>query len=80
MIEDSEMSEEAEIEMLRKLFAQLGAEPEQSLVMAKQVSKRAAQVSEVRGVSRVEAMRYLIELVTKGRAGISTESFLGEVE
>lgn len=80
MTEGSEMSEEAEIEMLRKLFAQLGAGPDQSLIMARQVIKRAAQVSEDRGVSRVEAMRYLIELVTKGRAGISAESFLGKVE
>lgn len=80
MTEGSEMSEEAEIEMLRKLFAQLGAGPDQSLIMARQVIKRAAQVSEDRGVSRVEAMRYLIELVTKGRVGISAESFLGKVE
>lgn len=80
MTENSEMSEEAEVEMLRKLFAQLGAGSDQSLIMARQVIKRAAQVSEDRGVSRVEAMRYLIELVTKGRAGVSAEAFLGKVE
>ncbi len=74
------MSVEAEIEMLGKLFESLGAKPSQALAMARQISKRATQLCDERGVSRTEAMRYLVELVTKGNSGACFDSFLGEPE
>ncbi len=72
------MSAEAEVEMLGKLFESLGSNPSQALAMARQVSKRASQLCEERGVARTEAMRYLVELVTKGNSGDCFDSFLGK--
>ena len=63
------MSTEAEMEMLVKLCAGLGAGPGQATAMASQLMKRADQLAAERNIPREEAMRYLLEVVTKGRAG-----------
>ena len=63
------MSSEAEMEMLVKLCGALGAGPGQAKAMASQLMKRAGQLAAERSIPREEAMRYLLEVVTKGRAG-----------
>lgn len=63
------MSADSEMEMLVRLCAGLGAGPEQATAMAKQLMKRADQLVAERGMAREDAMRYLLEVVTKGRAG-----------
>ncbi|HEY5552586.1 MAG TPA: hypothetical protein VIK52_11905 [Opitutaceae bacterium] len=63
------MNGEGEMEMLVRLCAGLGAGSDQARVMAAQLMKRADQLAAERGIPREEAMRYLLEVVTKGRAG-----------
>lgn len=63
------MNESREIEQLAEAFRQLGAGESQALVMARQLSKRATQVSQERGLSRLDALRDLLRLVQAGRSG-----------
>lgn len=63
------MSADGEMEMLVRLCAGLGANEEQARAMAAQLMKRADQLAAERSIPREEAMRYLLEVVTKGRAG-----------
>lgn len=63
------MSSETETEMLFRLCTGLGAGLDQAHAMAAQLMKRADQLSTERNIPREEAMRYLLEVVTKGRAG-----------
>lgn len=58
-----------ELEQLSGLFRQLGANPDQATTMAAQMLKRADQLAVDRGMDRTMALKYLIELVTKGRSG-----------
>jgi len=69
------MSADAEMEMLVRLCAGLGADPEKARTMASQLTKRADQLAAERNIPREEAMRYLLEVVTKGRAGEVAPSF-----
>jgi hypothetical protein len=57
------------MEMLVRLCSGLGANAEQAHAMAAQLMKRADQLAVERSIPREEAMRYLLEVVTKGRAG-----------
>jgi response regulator of citrate/malate metabolism len=66
-----------EQEQLEKLCRGLGADNAQARTMAAQLSKRADQLAHERGISRVEAMRYLLQLVVKGRAGETPPGFEG---
>ena len=60
--------------MLERLCVGLGATAVQAGPMAHQLIKRADQIAADRSIPREEAMRYLLEVVTKGRAGeISTD-------
>lgn len=63
------MSAEGEVEMLVRLCTGLGAGADQARAMAAQLMKRADQLAVERSIPREEAMRYLLEVVTKGRAG-----------
>ncbi len=63
------MNTEEELRQIEALLERLGAEPRQATVMAKQLVKRADQWVEERGLSRVEAMKQLLELVVSGRSG-----------
>lgn len=63
------MRESLEVEQLSEVFRQLGAGESQALVMARQLSKRATQVAQERGVSRLDALRDLLRLVQAGRSG-----------
>lgn len=64
-----------ESEQLIRLCERLGAAPAQAAVMAAQLRKRAEQLSAERGITREAAMKYLLEVLVKGRHGeISADS------
>ena len=58
-----------ELEQLTQLCERLGSPPAQAATMAAQLLKRAEQIAAERGISREEALRGLIDVVVKGRAG-----------
>lgn len=58
-----------EHEQLAQLCARLGATPVQAQTMAAQLLKRAEQIARERGITRELALKGLLDIVTKGRAG-----------
>ena len=58
-----------ELEKLAQIFARLGAPPTQARVMAAQLLKRAEQLAAERGIARETALKDLLDVVVKGRAG-----------
>lgn len=58
-----------ELEQLVELCQRLGAPPAQAAAMAAQLLKRADQLAVERGLTRESALRGLLEVVIKGRAG-----------
>jgi hypothetical protein len=58
-----------ELEQLTQLCETLGAPREQAAIMAAQLLKRAGQLAEERGISRETALKGLLEVMIKGRAG-----------
>jgi hypothetical protein len=66
-----------EHEQLVALCAKMGAAPAQAEVMAAQLAKRADQLALERGITRVEAMGHLLQLVVKGRSGEAPPGFEG---
>jgi hypothetical protein len=67
-----------EREQLIQLCTRLGAPtPAAAATMADQLIKRCDQLVAQRGISRVEAMGYLLQLVTKGAQGESPPGFEG---
>ncbi len=67
-----------EREQLIQLCTKLGATtPAAAATMADQLSKRCDQLAAQRGISRVEAMTYLLQLVTKGSQGEAPPGFEG---
>lgn len=69
------MSDASELEQLTTLCERLGATRAQAATMAAQMLKRAEQIATERGISRVDALRGLVEVVMKGRAGEVPERF-----
>lgn len=65
-----------ELEQLAQLCESLGSPPAQALTMARQLLKRADQIAAERGIAREAALKALIEVVIKGRAGEVPGSFL----
>lgn len=65
----------SELEQLSALLRQLGATSEQAVTMAAQMLKRADQLAVERGIERTAALKYLIEVVTKGRSGETPSAF-----
>jgi len=59
----------SELEQLVQLCGRLGAPPAQAATMAAQLLKRADQLAAERGIPREEALRGLLEVLVKGRAG-----------
>lgn len=47
----------------------LGAAPDQAATMARQLVKRADQISAERGIPRVAAMEQLLKILVEGRQG-----------
>jgi hypothetical protein len=66
-----------EHEQLVALCAKMGATPAQAETMATQLAKRADQIAAQRGITRVEAMAHLLEVVVKGRNGETPPGFEG---
>jgi hypothetical protein len=58
-----------ELEQLIRLCEQLGSTTAQARTMALQLLKRADQLVVERGISRETALKELLEVVVKGRAG-----------
>jgi hypothetical protein len=58
-----------EHEQLTRLCEQLGAPAPQAATMAAQLLKRADQLVVERGISRETALKGLLDVVVKGRAG-----------
>lgn len=58
-----------ELEQLTQLCQRLGAPPAQAATLAAQLLKRADQLAVERGLTRESALRGLLEVVVKGRAG-----------
>ena len=58
-----------ELEQLTQLCERLGAPRAQAATMAAQLLKRAEQIAAERGVAREVALKGLLEIVVKGRAG-----------
>ncbi|WP_309026009.1 hypothetical protein [Pelagicoccus enzymogenes] len=63
----------AEVDQVASILEQWGAEGSQAKVMAAQLLKRAEQISEQRGVEKVEALADLLKLVKAGRDGETRE-------
>ncbi len=68
-----------ELEQLTRLCQNLGSDPAQAAVMAGQLQKRAGQLVAERGLTREAAMKYLLELVVKGRHGEAPPESLAPV-
>lgn len=64
-----------EHEQLSLLCSRLGATPEQASIMATQLLKRAGQLASERGITREAALKGLLDVVVKGRAGEVPEAF-----
>ena len=58
-----------ELDQLTRLCAGLGATAPQAAIMAKQLLKRADQIATERRITREAALKGLLEVVVKGRAG-----------
>jgi len=58
-----------ELARLTGLCGKLGASPAQAEAMARQLIKRADQLSAERGQPREETMAYLLRLLVQGRSG-----------
>lgn len=65
----SDEKEEQEVAQVAQLFIQFGATPEQADVMAAQLLKRAGQLAEERGISKVAALESLLKQVIEARQG-----------
>ncbi|MBU6411105.1 MAG: hypothetical protein KGR98_12025 [Verrucomicrobia bacterium] len=57
-----------EVSELAKILAGLGCPPEKSAEMAAQLDKRARQLATLKGRSYDDALRHLLELMTRGWA------------
>lgn len=58
-----------EVEKVARIFVNLGADASQAEVMAAQLLKRAGQISDERGISKVEATETLLKQVIQARQG-----------
>jgi hypothetical protein len=58
-----------EHDQLTALCEQMGASRPQAEVMARQLAKRADQLAQQRGITRVEAMAHLLQVLMRGRNG-----------
>ena len=69
------MNTEEQVEQLEKVFLSRGASSSQAKVMASQLSKRADQWVVERGMSRLEALKRLLEIVISGRDGVVPKEY-----
>lgn len=66
-----------EEDKLVQLCQRLGSTEAQARTMARQLLKRADQLSAERGITREEAMQHLLKLVVEGSQGRSPAGFEG---
>lgn len=59
----------SDLEKVTELCVRLGSPPAQAATMAKQLLKRADQISTERGIRREEAMAQLLQILVQGRQG-----------
>lgn len=59
----------SELEQVTALCVRLGANEAQAATMAAHLLKRADQLAAERGITRIEALTYLINLLVQGRQG-----------
>jgi hypothetical protein len=59
----------SDLEKITTLCARLGAPPEQAATMARQLLKRADQLSAERGITREAALAQLLQILVEGRQG-----------
>jgi len=59
----------SELEQVTQLCIRLGSPSDQAATMAKQLLKRAEQISAARGIRREEAMAQLLQILIQGRQG-----------
>lgn len=59
----------SELEKITTLCTRLGAAPGQAEVMARQLLKRADQLSAERGLTRETALAQLLQILVEGRQG-----------
>ena len=64
-----ESADSKHLEDIASVFIRLGAERAQAEVMAKQLFKRAKQISEERNISELEALEGLLKRVIEAREG-----------
>jgi hypothetical protein len=58
-----------ELEQLSAVCMRLGAPQGQATTMAAQLLKRAEQLAGARGITKAEALEYLLNLVVQGHSG-----------
>ena len=61
--------DDKELAGVTRIFVNLGAESAQAKVMAAQLLKRAGQIAQERGISKVEATETLLKQVIQARNG-----------
>jgi hypothetical protein len=61
--------DDVQLEKITELCTKLGATPEQAATMARQLIKRADQISVERGIPREQAMTQLLQILVQGRQG-----------
>jgi hypothetical protein len=66
----------SELEQVTGLCVRLGAPPAQARTMATQLLKRADQLAAERGIGRADALRGLLDVVVRGRAGEAPPGFV----
>lgn len=62
-------SDATDLGAVTRFFGGMGASPAQAEVMARQLLKRAEQLGEARGISKVEAAGILLKQVVEARDG-----------
>jgi len=72
------LSEGPYVDQVATIFERLGAEPQQAKTMAKQLLKRAEQLSAEQDVTPVEALQELLQKAVQGRQGFSPSEKEGQ--
>ncbi|AHF94426.1 hypothetical protein OPIT5_15585 [Opitutaceae bacterium TAV5] len=67
--------DDPELPRLIELFQSMGAPRDQAKRMAQQLQKRCSQLVEERGITRIEAMQHLLNIMVKGRRGEVPDGF-----
>lgn len=75
---DKELDQADVVENISRLFAQLGATPEQAKTMARQLWKRSLQIAQERDVKQVVALNELLSLAVTGSQGMGPQDLASD--